>query len=216
MISFLKLFFDGFCRLRKDHLSVMINFLKENSYLIFKMFVNQLGMTMFGLVLSMATSQNETLFLISSIFAVVFYMVLLYTMTWDVGYAEKVRIDGKRLKYRPMKGLLISLCANIGNLILGILITIGYYSASSYTLNQVGAIFPSSPQSAVNLFRTAKTIATLFEGMYSGIISCWFLNSPWVYIVITFPAMLTCMIAYIMGVKGIHFTKLIGPDEKKD
>lgn len=171
---------------------------------------------MFGLVLSMATSQNENAFSYLKHFCGCFLLGSPLYYDVGVGYAEKVRIDGKRLKYRPMKGLLISLCANIGNLILGILITIGYYSASSYTLNQVGAIFPSSPQSAVNLFGTAKTIATLFEGMYSGIISCWFLNSPWVYIVITFPAMLTCMIAYIMGVKGIHFTKLIGPDEKKD
>ena len=50
----------------------MINFLKGYSYDIFKMFVNQLGMTMFGLVLSMATSRNDPLFIISSVFSIIF------------------------------------------------------------------------------------------------------------------------------------------------
>ncbi len=194
----------------------MINFLKDNSYLIFKMIVNQIGMTMFGLVLSMATSQNEILFLISSIFSIVFYMVLLYTMTWEIGYAEKIRIDGKRLKYRPMKGLLISFCANLLNLVLGILITVSYYTSVLGAPNEAGVIFPVAPQSAVNLFGTAKTIATLLEGMYSGVINFWFPNSPWIFIVITLPAMLTCMAAYIMGVKGKRFTKFLGPVEKTD
>ena len=181
------------------------------------MFVNQLGMTMFGLVLSMATNQNDTLFLLSSIFAVIFYLVLLYTMTWDIGYAEKIRIDGKRLEYRPLKGLWISLCANIGNIILGILITASYYSATTFITNPAtGSFYPSAPDAAVNVYGVSLTIANLFEGMYSGIISTYFLNYPWIYILITVPALLTCMLAYIMGVKGKRFTKLVGPDDKKE
>lgn len=195
----------------------MLNFLKENSYLIFKMFVNQLGMTMFGLVLSMATSQNSTLFLLTSIFAVLFYLVLLYTMTWDIGYAEKIRIEGKRLKYKPLKGFFISLCANIGNIILGILITASYYSATTFITNPVtGSLYPAGPDLSVNIYGVSLSIANLFEGMYSGIISTYFLNFPWIYILITFPAMITCMLAYIMGVKGKRFTRFLGPDEKRD
>ena len=123
----------------------MMNFLKENSYLIFKMLVNQIGMTMFGLVLSMATHENNTLLLITSIFAVLFYMVLLYTMTWDAGYAEKIRIENNRLKFVPLKGLYMSLVANIPNIVLGILAVIGYYGS----VLEKG--IPVSPEWAVNL-----------------------------------------------------------------
>ena len=92
-------------------------FVKENSYLMFKMFVNQLGMTIFAIILTFATNQNDTLFLIVSIFSILFYMVLLYFMTWDIGYGEKIRIDAKRLDYKPMKGLILSFCANIINIV---------------------------------------------------------------------------------------------------
>lgn len=200
----------------KGHFPLMVNFLRDNSYHIFKMFVNQLGMTMFGLALSMATAQNDTFFFASSIFAVIFYLVLLYTMTWDIGYGEKIRIDAKRLDYKPLKGLVISFCANIVNIVLGILITVGYYGASAYSVSEAGIRFPSAPDSMVNVFGTAKTIATILEGMYAGIINRFFLNSPWIYIVIAIPAMLTCTVAYIMGVKGKRLTRFGGPTESKE
>lgn len=195
----------------------MINFLKGYSYDIFKMFVNQLGMTMFGLVLSMATSQNETLFLISSVFSVVFYMVLLYTMTWDIGYAEKIRIEGRRMKYHPEKGFMLSLCANALNLILGIIITVTYYTSTlGPAQNNAAALIPVAPESAVNVYGVARTVATFLQGMYGGIINCLFLNRPWIFILIVLPAVLTCGIAYIMGVRGKRITKMVGPDDKKD
>lgn len=195
----------------------MINFLKGYSYDIFKMFVNQLGMTMFGLVLSMATSQNKNLFIISSVFSIVFYMVLLYTMTWDIGYAEKIRIEGRRMKYHPEKGFVLSLCANALNLILGIIITVSYYSATAYSVIEGSmAKNPTAPISVVNIYGVSRSVATLLEGMYGGIINCLFINQPWIFIVIVLPAVLTCGIAYIMGVRGKRITKMVGPDGKKD
>lgn len=197
----------------------MINFLKGYSYDIFKMFVNQLGMTMFGLVLSMATSRSNPLFIISSVFSIIFYMVLLYTMTWDIGYAEKIRIEGKRMKYHPEKGFVLSLCANAINLLLGIIITVSYYSATAYKYVDIfGAVAknPSAPVSVVNIYGVARSVATLLEGMYGGIINCLFINQPWIFIVIVLPAVLTCGFAYIMGVKGKRITKMVGPDGKKD
>lgn len=195
----------------------MINFLKGYSYDIFKMFVNQLGMTMFGLVLSMATSQNKNLFIISSVFSIVFYMVLLYTMTWDIGYAEKIRIEGRRMKYHPEKGFVLSLCANALNLILGIIITVSYYSATAYSVIEgTVAKNPTAPISVVNIYGVSRSVATLLEGMYGGIINCLFINQPWIFIVIVLPAVLTCGIAYIMGVRGKRITKMVGPDGKKD
>lgn len=196
----------------------MINFLKGYSYDIFKMFVNQLGMTMFGLVLSMATSRNDPLFIISSVFSIIFYMVLLYAMTWDIGYAEKIRIEGKRMKYHPEKGFILSLCANALNLLLGIIITVSYYCATVHIPVAEGSVImvPGAPESVVNIYGIARSVATLLQGMYGGIINCLFVNQPWIFIVIVLPAVLTCGFAYIMGVKGKRITKMVGPDGKKD
>ena len=59
----------------------MLGFIKENSYSVFKMIINQIAMAIFGLALTFATSNFDVIFLIVSIFAALFYMVLLYTMT---------------------------------------------------------------------------------------------------------------------------------------
>ena len=175
-------------------------FIKENSYLMFKMFVNQLGMTIFAITLTFATTQNDTLFLIVSIFSILFYMVLLYFMTWDIGFEDKTRIDAGRMKFLPLKGLYLSLFANIPNIILALMITVGYYGASSF--NAAG--YPSSPEWAVNAYGVGKVVAGLLEAMYTGIINIWFGPSPWAYFTIIAPALITCMIAYVMGVKGLR------------
>ena len=56
----------------------MIGFLKENSYSMVKMFVNQIAMTVFGTMLALATAGNPTLLLCSSIFSILFYLFLVY------------------------------------------------------------------------------------------------------------------------------------------
>lgn len=178
----------------------MLNFLKENSYTIFKMFVNQVGMTIFGLTLSMATAQNNTLLLLSSIFSMLFYLVLLYTMTWDIGYEEKIRIEGKRLKFIPLKGVYMSLFANIPNFILAVLILVGYYGGG---ITNVGGKL-LGPTWALNMVGTCKAIIVFIEGMYNGIVSIVFHNAPWANLLITLPAIITCGLAYVAGVKGFR------------
>ncbi len=194
----------------------MVNFLKEYSYSIFKMFVNQLVMTFFGLALSASTAMNDNLFFASSVLAIGLYLVLLFTMTWEIGYSEKAKIDGKRLAYKPLKGLWMSLIANIPNFFIGIAITVSYYTASSYTANAAGIKFPSAPQASADVFGITKSAAALLEGMYAGTVNKFFLNSPWIYIVIIVPSLLVCTAAYIMGVRGKYFTKLLAPKGKMD
>ena len=105
----------------------MLHFIKDNRSVIVKMIVNQIGMIFFGLMLSMATNQNNRLFLAASIFSVLFYMFLEYTVGWDLGAHDKIKLDGGRIEYQPYKGLLVSLCANILNILSGLLTVIGYF-----------------------------------------------------------------------------------------
>ena len=182
-----------------ERIILMKFFLKDNSYSIFKMFVNQLGMTIFGITLSFATHQNNSLLLLTSVFGACFYMVLLYTMTWDIGYEEKIRIEGKRLRYIPLKGLYMSLAANAVNFILAAMVIIGYYSSTSFVN---GA--PASPEWAMNIYGIGRAVAALLEGMYGGIISIVFDSNPWAYLIVILPSLLVCLLAYIAGVKGFR------------
>lgn len=182
-------------------------FFKDNSYNMFKMFVNQLGMTIFAITLSFPTAGNDTLFTFVSLFAIGFYMVLLYFMTWDIGNEEKIRIEGKRLKFVKLKGLYLSLGANIINFILATLMSIGYYSVTGF--NENGA--PDSPSWAVNLYGIPQLINRLLNAMFGGVMK-YLPQTPLSNFITIIPALITCTVAYYMGVKG----KRVFPPSKKE
>lgn len=102
----------------------MFKFIKNNSYDIFKMFLNQIGIALLALVMTIATHQNNQLFLIVSILCIIFYLWLLYTMTYEIGIHDKPKIDGGRAKLEPLRGLWLSLCANSVNIICGIMVAV--------------------------------------------------------------------------------------------
>ena len=101
-----------------------MKFFKENSYDILRLYINQIGITIFSLLLyfSVASIEDKTLGLrlkiAISVFAILFYFALLYTAAWDWGAKDKIRIDAGRLECKKYKGALMSLIANIPNFIL--------------------------------------------------------------------------------------------------
>ena len=103
----------------------MKSFLKENGYSMVKLFLNQIAITVFALMLSMATFSNRKTLLWISIFSILFFLYLNYVSLWEVGAKDKLRIDAGRISATPVKGLLISLGANIPNFISALLIGIG-------------------------------------------------------------------------------------------
>ena len=119
----------------------MISFLKSHSYLIFRCIAIQLGMTMFGLVLSMATVNNEALQLVVGIFSVLFYLYLLIDASFSVGLKEQPKVAAGRAKAEPYTGLLVSLCANALNIALAIAIYIGSLVVGGVVLAIPGFLF---------------------------------------------------------------------------
>ena len=99
-----------------------MKFFKENSYNILKMLLNQLGIGILALVMTMATHQNDQLYFLTSIFCIIFYLYLLYTMTYDLGEKDKPAIDAGRKPFDRFKGLKISLFANAINILCGVMI----------------------------------------------------------------------------------------------
>ena len=102
----------------------MLKFLKENADNVVKLLVNQIAMTIFGLLLSAATFSNKTLLLVTGILSILFYMYLLYTSAWDIGSRDKIRIDGGRMEKMPLKGLYLAIIANAVNIILSLVVII--------------------------------------------------------------------------------------------
>lgn len=190
----------------------MKNFLHNYSYSSVKMFVNQFAISIMGAMLSMATVNTEDAIVIFvSIFAIAFYLFLIYTQAWELGAKDKISVDIGKKEYKPHTGLFVSLLANIPNFIIAI------------TFVFVLKVFPMS-EVAANIRTIASLFNMLLEGMYLGVLTTvnigerTLLTFWWMYFVITVPAMLTSWLAYYLGHKNKKFTTLFdyqAPKAKK-
>ena len=179
----------------------MLKFLKENADNVVKLLVNQIAMTIFGLLLSAATFSNKTLLLVTGILSILFYMYLLYTSAWDIVSGDKIRIDGGRMEKMPLKGLYLAIIANAVNIILSLVVIICYYLGEYLLL-----------QWAANTTAIAYNILWLLNGMYISVLS--FANAVplkfYLMLASVIPALITCAIAYTAGTKNFRIFGFLG------
>jgi len=179
----------------------MKSFFRQYSYSIIKMFVNQFAISIFGIVLAMATlaANNNLLTWIVSIFSILFYLFLIYTMTWEIGAKDRISVDVGKMAYKPFTGLWMALVANIPNLLIALFYTIASPFLDTYRWAQ-------------NLNAVANLLSAILEGMYRGLLSVIVLPTDqkqlfhfwWVYFLIIIPAVVTSLAAYIAGFKNFR------------
>ena len=179
----------------------MLSFIKEHSYDAVKMFVTQCAISIFGLVLALASglAENHALQVGTSVGAALFYLFLLYTSVWEMGAKDGISVQHGHKKAQPFKGLLISLMANALNFLLAIGILLGVLIADASVFSSIGGI--------------CKSVDVFIQSMYAGLLTIHVggsaLNSyAFVYFLTPLPALLTCWLAYFLGTKNI---RLIGP-----
>ncbi len=168
----------------------MIDFIKENSSNAIKLFVNQIAMTIFGLLLSAASFQDTRIKIAAGLLSMLFYFYLLYTAAWDIGARDKVKIDGGRMRYAPQKGLYISLIANSLNIILAVFSVVFYFVGTVWANTIVAVTFPW---------------LKLLNGMYIALISFTTGNNT-LHIFLTaatvIPTVTVSALGYLAGVKN--------------
>ncbi len=188
----------------------MKKFFEDGIDTIVKMIVTQLGMTMFGIMVTMAAkivpqkegSDKNILILVASLAAIVFYMFLLYIHVWEKGARDKIKIDGGRLEQCKLKGLYLSLVANSLNIFLGLIIIATYYFCD---------FINNTPTLPYQIFGIANDFARIIQGMYIGILNYFFPNAtatpPIMFLVITLPALAISTLAYYLGSENRKITK---------
>ncbi len=176
------------------------DFFKKYSYDSVKMLVDQFVLAIFGFGLTMASvhAKNDTLLLVTGIGSVIFYLAMVYSVAWKMGTTDRSAIEMGHRKFNPLTGTLVSLVANIPNLLVAI----------TYMINSL--VSDGSGLSGI--------IGRLFNAMYLGLMTLVNFNGDhlhaywWMYFLIILPALLVCTVGYIMGAKGKMFTKLMVPD----
>lgn len=194
------------------------SFFGRYSYTMVKLFLNQFAIGLFGAVITLALSKiggddeslSDTVMIVASVLATLFYMFLTYTTIWTVGAKDRISSDVGKLSVMPMRGVLISLIANVPGLVVAILYTISEFAG------QTG-------------LKLAMRVVTLFlNGMYYGLLAgapagasdeAKLLNYWWMYFVIILPAIIVTGVGYYLGTRNFHLTKMLEhqyPDSDRD
>ncbi|MBQ7336877.1 MAG: hypothetical protein IJW40_00305 [Clostridia bacterium] len=179
----------------------MKNFFRERSYDAVKLLVMQCAISMFGLVLTLACGMidNDTLRTGCSVFAILFYLFLVYTGIWDLGAKDAVSVEYGHREYQPLTGLWIALLANSLNFLFAIGILLGNVLPDIELFSNIGG--------------GSKLCSLLMQGMYTGLLAIRVgganLNTyVFSYFLIPLPAIITSTAAYYFGLKNKRFTRL--------
>ena len=194
------------------------SFFGRYSYTMVKLFLNQFAIGLFGAVITLALSKiggddeslSDTVMIVASVLATLFYMFLTYTTIWTVGAKDRISSDVGKLSVMPMRGVLISLIANVPGLVVAILYTISEFAG------QTG-------------MKLAMRVVTLFlNGMYYGLLAgapagaadeAKLLNYWWMYFLVLLPAIIVTGVGYYLGTRNLHLTKMLEhqyPDSDRD
>ena len=186
----------------------MKQFFQKYSYRMVKLFVTKCVISLFGNVLALSGigTDSKGLIIVTGVFSIIFYLFLVYMSAWEVGSLDKPAIDGGRQKLRLTTGLYIGLGANIPNFLFAII----HFALLPFATTVEGAVSTISGLS--------KIIYMFINGMYTGLMSKglfaedFALHDYWfMYFLITVPAIVTTMLAYVAGVKDFHITRALLP-----
>ncbi len=136
-----------------------MKFLKENSYILSRLLVTQLGMMIFAIVLSTAAASFDGILLFVSIFSILFYLVLLYVAIWPLGASDVIRVDAGRQKKCIGKGFLLGTLAAAPSLFLILLMAIGYIFGHSVLVSSGG----------IGLYGVSRLILGFWQAPYLGL-----------------------------------------------
>lgn len=196
----------------------MKNFLSKHSYDFVRMLLVQSMIGgFFGFALAIAiggiSAQNsesgtasasaDTLLLITCALSIVFYLFLIYIQIWEIGGKDEMSHRVRGTKPNIYKGLLIALCANVPNLLLAGLITLGYAFPNNEVCTSIGFV--------------GDLVTKFIHGMYLGLIQYEFaggfrlMDQWWTFFLLPIPALLTSFAAYNIGRKGWHLTGILAP-----
>ncbi len=202
---------------------------KDNLYDSLTMFINQIAMMVFALMLTFAANLlsdrsgvsealRDGLLVATSIISILFYCYLLYYKCYEIGQKDGIRIEGGRLAYDPWKCFFISLIANIPNLLLGLLELIGKLCISGVSLMQPVSDLVSaelSPVWAINLYDVCHTLSRFLQATYIGVANVWFEGVGFFDLLSPFVAILVCTFSYQLGVRRCNSGRASKKKEKQ-
>ncbi len=198
-----------------------MRYIKENSYDIVRLYVNQIGITIFSAFLYLAVGMmgDDVFFglkIAVSVFSSLFYVCLVHNILWEIGATDKIRIDSGKVSPTPAKGFVLSLIANVPNFLLALLAVI-------FSLLMMFGV-----DWAVSAFGVVFLILRFHTAMYMGMIQgsvpaggltvdnvdC--LVESILFLVIPMVAVGLAHLSYWLGTKEIKLLGFLDPKKKSE
>ncbi|MBQ4289654.1 MAG: hypothetical protein II719_00500 [Clostridia bacterium] len=187
----------------------MKQFFSENLYYIVRCLINQIVMALFGVMVAFATLNNDPILLVGGILAAGLYLVLFYFMFWEVGGKDRIAEDAGRRTPTPQRAVLVSLIANVPNLIIAALLVISGFNGQAN-------------ESWGNTYAVCTVLARGLQGMYLGIISFTehrmalalgvenYVLPTFIFFLTTIPAVVSCWLGYFLGHRNFRIAGIFG------
>lgn len=191
-----------------------MKFFKDNSYEIVRLFVIQIGITIFSFIVSAAalalSEQNfpelkPYVYLGVGIFATVFQLFIVYTAMWEIGSKKRESIEHGRFPASPVHGMKIALWSNAVNFALLFITAIGllrYAFHNSFVIGMHGI---------------SRAFYIFLNSMHTGILR-FFVPTEEPYLLVFLlsllllvPQIVVSTVAYSFGTKGLRVTKAKSP-----
>ncbi len=173
----------------------MKDFFVKHSYNAVKLLLNQIVIGIFfgvGFLFVANKLENPTFKIAASIFSIIFYLFLEFTVAYKLGADDRVSVDIGKSKPDYMLPVKLWLLANSINLLLAVFIMLGEVFSSVGFFGSVGSV--------------CVAIAMIIEGMYVGLILLW---PHWsMYFLITIPALVVIFVSYVVGLKSKKIAKM--------
>ena len=198
-----------------------MGFWKKHSYQIVRLFIIQVGIAIFGFVLSLAVMtafrerDDRVALLMVSIFSVMFYLFLLYSVSWEIGGKDRLRLDAIHAEHNGGTGFLLALLAEVPNFLFDLLMLIGGI-----------VVYAGATVGGSRTFGVGYLPSTFLNSMYVGIIRnlltatglsqdaspSYYLVAALLFLASTVPAILTVGFGYWMGVNEKRIIPAKRPD----
>ena len=150
------------------------NFLKENMYRIMRVLVNQVGIMIFAVIMTLTAGVMQedlrpSMTLVASLFSIGFYLFLVFYTMREEGSRDSVKIEGGRLAYRPGYGFKVGLCATAPNYVFAFLMLLGLVLGVS--VDAEGALVESAGR---GVWTVGYSIISMIQSMYTGVLKILF------------------------------------------
>ncbi len=184
----------------------MLNFLREHSRPIRKLFINQFGTAFFAVMLVLAIPDNNlSLHLWASIFSVCFLLYLNHAVLWEEGAKSRIRADAGRAKYNPLNGLWMGIIGASLGILIGCLCT------------ALGAVLGSTDGPfgwpfAAKLSAISYPFTFFWQAQYAGIVTniaqAFTINRLYCYFLTPLPMILGSFVSYWAGLRQWQLSSL--------